>query len=132
MGMTDPLADMLTRIRNGYKAGHEKVSVPSSNIKNGIVKILKEKGYIDAFKFEEDGLQGFLHIYLRYDNERKPMLAGIERVSRPGLRRYSKSTEIPKVLDGLGVMIISTSKGIMSDDEAREKNLGGELLCRAW
>lgn len=132
MGMTDPLADMFTRIRNGYKAGREKIGVPGSGLKSAVAKILKEKGFIDAYKFEEDGKQGTLQIFLRYDSEGKPILKGIERVSRPGLRRYAKADEIPPVLDGLGVMLVSTSKGVMTDEEAKAKNLGGELICKVW
>ncbi len=132
MVMTDPLADMLTRIRNAYKAGHPSVSLPASKLKAGVLKILRDKGFIEAYKFEEDDRQGLLHVYLRYDIDHKPMIDGIERVSRPGLRRYSGSEEIPEVLRGLGVMIVSTSKGVMADDEAKEKKLGGELLCRVW
>ncbi|MCZ7584576.1 MAG: 30S ribosomal protein S8 [Deltaproteobacteria bacterium] len=132
MVMTDPLADMLTRIRNGYHAGHETVTVPASKLKSGVAKILRDRGFVDAFKVEQDGRQGVLHIHLRYDAERKPIIRGLERVSRPGLRRYSGADGIPPVLDGLGVMILSTSQGVMSDDEAREKKLGGELLCRVW
>lgn len=132
MGMTDPLADMLARIRNGYKAGHEKVSMPASNLKAGIAKILKERGFIDAYRSEEIGPQGTLTVFLRYDADSRPIMQGIERISRPGLRRYSKATEVPPVLDGLGTVILSTSKGVMSDEEAREKNLGGELLCKVW
>ncbi|MBZ0272190.1 30S ribosomal protein S8 [bacterium] len=132
MVMTDPLADMLARIRNAYGAGHEKVSMPASNLKVGVAKILKDRGYIDAFKKDEDDRQGVLHVYLRYDAERKPIVQGIQRVSRPGLRRYAKAGEIPRVLDGLGVMIVSTSRGILADEDARTQNVGGELLCRVW
>ncbi len=132
MVMTDPLADMLTRIRNGYKAGHKSISLPASKLKAGVLKILKDKGFIDAYKFEQDDKQGMLHVHLRYDIDHKPMISGIQRVSKPGLRRYSGSEEIPEVLQGLGTMIVSTSKGVMADDEAKEKKLGGELLCRVW
>jgi len=132
MAKTDPLADMLTRIRNGYRAGHETVHVPASKLKSGIAKILRDKGYIDAYKFEEDGRQGILHVHLRYDSEKKPMILGIQRESRPGLRRFSGSKKIPLVLDGMGIMILSTSKGVMTDEDARKNNLGGELLCRVW
>ncbi len=132
MVMTDPLADMLTRIRNAYRAKHESVSCPASKLKIGVVKILKKKGFIDAYKFEEDGKQGILHIHLRYDIDHMPMIKGIDRISKPGLRRYSGSNEVPPVLRGLGITILSTSKGVMADDEAKEKKLGGELLCRVW
>lgn len=132
MVMTDPLADMLTRIRNGYKAGHHELEMPASKIKSGIAKILRDKGYIDAYKFEENGLQGVLRIHLRYGRNDEPMIHGIERISRPGLRRYSGASEIPQVLGGMGTLIVSTSRGVMADDEAREKNIGGELLCRVW
>lgn len=132
MVMTDPLADMLTRVRNGYSAGHRKVVLPSSRLKVGVAKVLKAKGYIDAYKFEEDDRQGILTIHLRYDADDQPMIRKIERISRPGLRRYSKSGSIPPVLQGLGIMILSTNKGVMADDRAREENVGGELLCLVW
>ncbi len=132
MVMTDPLADMLTRIRNGYRAGHQEVVVPSSKLKNEVCRILRDRGFIDAYKFEQDATQGIIRIHLRYDRNNKPVLTGIERVSRPGLRRYAGSGEAPQVLGGLGLTIISTSRGVMTDDDARQANVGGELLCRVW
>ncbi|MCB9477354.1 MAG: 30S ribosomal protein S8 [Deltaproteobacteria bacterium] len=132
MVMTDPLADMLTRIRNAYKAGHETVTLPSSKLKEKVAKILRDEGYVDAYKSEQDGKQGVLSIHLRYDADHRPMVKGIQRVSKPGLRQYAKSNEIPAVLDGLGIMIVSTSHGVMTDRQAREQNVGGELLCRVW
>ncbi|MCB1155450.1 30S ribosomal protein S8, partial [bacterium] len=114
------------------KAGHETVTLPSSKLKEKVAKILRDEGYVDAYKSEQDGKQGLLNIHLRYDPDRKPMVKGIQRVSKPGLRRYAKSDEIPEVLDGLGIMIVSTSQGVMTDRQAREKHVGGELLCRVW
>ena len=132
MSMTDPLADMLTRIRNACKARHEKAEMPSSNQKVGIAKILKDEGYLKNFRVIDDGKQGVLRIYLKYDEKNKPIIQGIKRLSRPGIRRYVRTDGIPPVYDGLGVAILSTSKGIMTDREARKENLGGELICSVW
>ncbi len=133
MGMTDPLADMLTRIRNANKARQEKVDVPASNFKMQIARILKDEGYLKNYKVIKDGKQGVLRIYLKYEGETKiPVLSGLKRVSRPGLRRYVRQDEIPLVLRGLGLSILSTSKGVLTDKEARKLNVGGELLCLAW
>jgi len=133
MGMTDPLADMLTRMRNANKAKQEKVDVPASNLKAHIAHILKEEGYIKNYKVIKDGKQGILRIYLKYDGEtKKQILSGLKIVSRPGLRQYVKKNEIPQVLRGLGLSILSTSKGIITDKEARKLNVGGELLCSVW
>ena len=132
MVMTDPVADMLTRIRNGYKAGFDMLELPSSNVKVNIAKILKDQGYIKNFRVIDDDKQGVLKIYLRYDRNGDPLILGIRRISRPGLRRYCRADGIPKVLNGLGMAIISTSKGVLTDDEARKENVGGEILCEVW
>ncbi|MBN1819419.1 MAG: 30S ribosomal protein S8 [Prolixibacteraceae bacterium] len=132
--VTDPIADYLTRIRNGIMAGHKVVNVPASNIKKEITKILKEKGYILNYKFEEDvNYQGNIKIALKYNPETKlNAIKAIERVSKPGLRKYCDSESIPRVLNGLGVAIISTSKGVITDKEARELSVGGEILCYVY
>lgn len=132
MVMTDPLADLLTRLRNGAKARFDLVEIPSSNIKVNIVKILKDAGYIKNFRVIDDNKQGVLKIYLRYDNNGKSLILGIRRISRPGLRRYCRSDGIPKVLNGLGMCILSTSRGVLSDEEARKEHVGGEILCEVW
>ena len=128
--ITDPIADYLTRLRNAIMANHRVVEVPSSNIKRDITRILFEKGYITNYKVEEDNKQGMLKIALKYHPEsKKCAIKHIERVSRPGLRRYVGVDEMPRVLNGLGIAIISTSQGIMTDKEARVKKVGGEVLC---
>jgi small subunit ribosomal protein S8 len=132
LGMTDPLADMLTRIRNASKARHEKVDVPGSKLKVEVARILKEEGYIKNFKFVKDEKQGIIRIFLKYDASKQPIIEGIERVSRPGRRLYAGSEKIPQVLGGLGVTIVSTSRGIMTDRQARHLNVGGEILCAVW
>lgn len=133
MGMTDPLADMLTRIRNANKAKHEKVDIPSSNLKIQVVRILKDEGYLKNYKVIKDGKQGILRVYLKYEGEtKKQVMSGLKIISRPGLRRYVQKDEIPMVLRGLGLTILSTSKGILGDKEARKLNVGGELLCSVW
>lgn len=127
---TDPIADYLTRIRNGVMANHRVVEVPASNTKKSITKILFEKGYILNYKFEDDGKQGIIKIALKYHPVTKmPALTKLERVSRPGLRKYTHADKLPRVLNGLGIAIISTSNGIMSDKEARKLHIGGEVLC---
>lgn len=131
--MTDPVADFLTRIRNAVMAGHKVVEIPASNIKKGITRILFEKGYILSYKFLEEGPQGTIKIALKYDpRSKKPAIKSLERVSRPGLRRYTGVDDIPRVLNGLGIAIISTSKGLMTDKEAKTENLGGEVLCYVY
>ena len=134
--MTDPIADLLTRIRNGIMAKHRVVDCPASNIKKNIVKILFEKGYILNYKFEEAGdgrPQGNIKIALKYNPETKqPAIKSIQRVSRPGLRKYVGHEDLPRVLNGLGVAIISTSQGVMTDKEARAKNIGGEVMCYVY
>ena len=128
---TDPIADYLTRIRNAAKAGHKVVKIPSSNTKKEMTKILKDKGYILNYKFEEDNKQGIIKIALKY-NGSKPAFKKIERISKPGLRKYAGAEELPRVLNGLGIAIISTSRGIMTDKEARTQHIGGEILCHVY
>jgi small subunit ribosomal protein S8 len=131
--VTDPIADYLTRLRNAIKANHRIVEIPSSKFKKEITKILHEKGYIQGFKFEDGAPFGNIKIALKYNPVSKlPAISLIERISRPGLRKYSKSTELPRVLNGMGVAIISTSHGLMTDKEARIKNIGGEVVCYVY
>ncbi len=132
MSMTDPIADMLTRIRNGNLAKQDKVDIPASNFKAGIAKVLKNEGYIKNSKIIKDRKQGLLRVYLKYGPKNERTIEGIKRVSKPGRRIYSGFEEIPKIRGGLGIMIISTSKGIMTDREARKKKMGGELICSIW
>jgi small subunit ribosomal protein S8 len=132
MGMTDPLADMLTRMRNANKAKFEKVDIPSSRLKVNIAKILKEEGYIKDYKVIEDKKQGILRIFLKYDNKKGPVINGLKRVSKPGLRLYSGTDGIPSVKSGTGLAILSTPKGVISDKDARSLNVGGEILCLVW
>lgn len=131
--ITDPIADYLTRIRNAVMANHRVVEIPSSRMKMDITRILFDKGYILNYKFEEDGKQGLIKIALKYHPEtKKCAIKHLERISRPGLRKYCGSTELPRVLNGLGVAIISTSHGVMTDKEARVKNIGGEVICYVY
>ncbi|BDX38248.1 30S ribosomal protein S8 [Tenuifilaceae bacterium CYCD] len=131
--ITDPIADYLTRIRNAVMAGHRVVEIPSSRMKMDITRILFDKGYILNYKLEEDEKQGMIKIALKYHPEtKKNAIKHIERISKPGLRRYCGSTELPRVLNGLGVAIISTSHGVMTDKEARVKNVGGEVICYVY
>ena len=132
MSMTDPIADMLTRIRNACQANHRKVDVPASNLKREIARILKEQHFIQAYAYVEDEKQGILRLYLKYDKDEESVIRGIERISRPGLRQYAKKKEIPKVLSGLGMAILSTSRGVMTDREARSAGVGGEVICHVW
>ncbi|MDY6854819.1 MAG: 30S ribosomal protein S8 [Thermodesulfobacteriota bacterium] len=132
MVMTDPLADMLTRLRNGSKAKFKKVDIPSSNLKVSIAKILKEEGYIKHYNVVRDKKQGVLIVYLKYDEGKNEIITGLKRVSKPGCRVYVRSDKIPKVLNGLGINILSTPKGVLTDKKARELNVGGELLCSIW
>ncbi len=128
--MTDPIADYLTRVRNAIMAKHEIVEIPGSNIKKDITKILYDKGYILGYKFEEDDKQGSIRIALKYHAETKvPAIKKLQRASSPGLRKYANARELPRVLNGLGIAIISTSQGVMTDKEARKMNVGGEVLC---
>lgn len=130
--MTDPIADMLTRIRNGNKANHKMITVPSSNEKKAIAQILLDEGFITGFNVEEDNKQGILTIDLKYTENGERIISGLRRISKPGLRVYVKANEVPKVLDGLGTAIISTSKGLMTDRAARRENVGGEVICYVW
>ena len=132
--MTDPIADYLTRLRNAIKAKHRVVEVPASNIKKEMTKLLHDKGYILNYKFEEtDNRQGKIKIALKYNQENnKPAIFHLERVSKPGLRKYAAANALPRVLNGLGVAILSTSKGVISDKEARDMNVGGEVLCYVY
>ena len=128
--VTDPIADFLTRIRNAQMARHRIVDIPASNVKKRIAEILYEKGYILKYKFEEDNKQGIIKIALKYDPQTKePAIKSLERISRPGLRQYAKPMEIRSVQNGLGIAIVSTSKGVMTDKEARTQNVGGEVMC---
>lgn len=131
--VTDPIADYLTRLRNAQMARHRIVEIPASNLKKKITEILYEKGYILKYKFEEDNKQGLIKIALKYNAETKePAIRSLERISRPGLRQYAKPAELKKVKNGLGISIISTSRGVMTDKEARADNIGGEVLCNIW
>ena len=130
--MTDPIADLLTRIRNGAQAHHPAIRVPASKVKQQIVEILKREGFIQDYAYVEQQPQGYLDITLKYLPSREHAIQGLRRLSKPGCRRYVKSREIPRVLDGLGVAIVSTSRGLMTDQEARKANVGGELLCSVW
>ncbi len=132
MSMSDPLADMLTRIRNAGMVRYETVDIPMSNLKVGVAKVLREEGYIKDYQIIEDNKQGVLRIELKYGPHDEDVISGIRRVSKPGLRKYVKADDIPKVLSGLGISILSTSKGILTDREARRLRIGGEILCEAW
>jgi len=132
MSMTDPIADMLTRIRNAQRASHELVNIPSSKLKINVAKVLKSEGYIKNFRIISDGQHRFIRIFLKYDKEGVAIIEGIKRVSKPGCRVYAGSTEIPKVLNGYGINILSTSKGLMTDNEAKKVGVGGEILCAVW
>lgn len=130
--VTDPIADMLTRIRNGLLAGHEKVNIPASRVKTRIAEILRDSGYINGFKLVKDTKQGVLKVYLKYHAPRQSVIVGLRRVSTPGRRLYVATREIPRVLRGMGIAIISTNKGIITDAEARRQKCGGEILCYVW
>ena len=132
MQITDTIADLLTRIRNASSAKHETVEVPASNMKKAIVEILFEEGYISKFVVSEDEKQGMIKIYLKYTENKKPVITGLKRVSKPGLRIYSDVENMPRVMKGLGIALISTSKGIMTDRKARKENVGGEVLAFIW
>ncbi len=131
--MTDPIADYLTRLRNAIKASHRIVEIPASNIKKEITKVLHEKGYIQNYKFEDNGPQGTIKIALKYNPTTKQnAIVSLERVSTPGLRKYAKHDALPRVINGLGIAIVSTSKGVMTDKEARVEGIGGEVLCYVY
>ena len=132
MNITDPIADMLTRIRNANTSKHKTVDVPASNMKKAIAEILFEEGYIKAFEVIENENQGIIRITIKYDEKGSRVIAGLKRISKPGLRVYAANDELPKVLNGLGVALISTSKGIMTDKKAREQGIGGEVLAYVW
>ncbi len=132
MHITDPIADMLTRIRNANAAKHEAVDIPASNMKKAIAQILVDEGYIKSFKVIDDGKQGVMHLVLKYGENKSQVITGLRRVSKPGLRIYSNVEDMPKVMKGLGIAIVSTSKGIMTDRQARKENVGGEVLAFIW
>jgi len=132
MVMTDPIADMLTRIRNANVVRHEKLELPASKMKKEIADILKREGYVRDYEFIEDNKQGVLRIFLKYGADDERVITGLKRISKPGLRVYAKANEVPRVLNGLGTAIISTSKGVLSDKEARSQAVGGEVLAYIW
>jgi small subunit ribosomal protein S8 len=130
--MTDPIADMLTRIRNAGGARFDKVDIPASRMKISLAKIMKEEGYIKNYKVIKDNRQGILRVYLRYNEQQQPLIHGLKRVSKPGRRVYAGTDELPKVQGGLGVAVVSTSKGVVTDRQARKLGVGGEVLCEIW
>ena len=130
--INDPIADMLTRIRNGLIARHDSVTMPASNMKKAIAKILLDEGYIKSVDYVDDGLQGQIKIVLKYVQGKESVIKGLKRISKPGLRVYARNDEIPKVLGGLGIAIVSTSKGVMTDKAARQQGIGGEVLAYIW
>jgi len=132
MAMTDTIADMLTRIRNALKASHESVDIPASKVKINIANVLNAEGYIRNFKVISDNKQGIIRIFLKYDEDGTPIIGGLKRVSKPSRRVYAGYDEIPKVLNGYGIQIVSTSGGLLTDRQAREKKMGGEILCSVW
>lgn len=127
--LTDPISDYLTRVRNAIGANHRVVEIPASNLKKEITKVMLEKGYIRGYKFIDEGPQGSIKIALKYDQAKRPAIEKLERISKPGLRKYVKADSLPRVLNGLGIAILSTSKGVMTNKEARNMNIGGEVLC---
>lgn len=132
MTMTDPVADMLTRIRNANTVGHKTVEIPASKMKTSIAEILKEEGYINGYKVIEDNKQGTIEIEMKYGADGEKVISGIKKISKPGLKTYAKADDVPRVLGGLGIAIISTSKGVISDKEARKLGVGGEVICYVW
>jgi len=132
MKTSDSLSDLFTRLRNGMRAGHDRVDVPSSKLKESVLKVLEQEGFIASYRKVEEAGRPVLRVGLKYDHEGEPIVSGLERVSRPGRRIYAKADAIPSVLGGLGVSIVSTSRGIVTDKTAREKRLGGEVLCNVW
>ena len=132
MTMTDPIADMLTRIRNANVVKHETVDVPASNMKKELARILLEEGFIRGYDVIEDGKQGIIRIQFKYGQEGERVITGLKKISKPGMRVYAANHEIPKVLNGLGISVISTSKGILTDKQARKENVGGEVICYVW
>jgi small subunit ribosomal protein S8 len=132
MSMSDPLADMLTRIRNGVMAKFNSVEMPTSKTKVNIAKVLQDEGYVTGYQVDKSGPQGTLTINLKYGSDQNPVITGIKRISKPGLRKYARAGEIPTVLNGLGIAILSSSKGVITDKTARASNVGGEILCEVW
>ena len=132
MTMTDPVADMLTRIRNANTAGHASVEIPASKMKKNIADILVKEGYIKGYELVEDEKQGIIKVQMKYGADKQKVISGIKRISKPGLKVYAKSSDVPKVLGGLGVAIISTSSGLITDKEARSTGVGGEVICYVW
>ncbi len=132
MNVTDPVADMLTRIRNASMARHTHVNIPASNLKRSVAEVLKREGYIAEFESQAEGPQGTIRITLKYTSEKKPVIVGLKRVSRPGLRVYSRRGQIPRVMGGLGTAIVSTSRGVMTGKQAYYERVGGEVLCYIW
>ncbi|AUO12083.1 30S ribosomal protein S8 [Priestia sp. YIM B13446] len=132
MVMTDPIADLLTRIRNANMVRHEKIEVPASNIKKQIAEILKREGFVRDVEYIEDNKQGIIRIFLKYGSNNERVITGLKRISKPGLRVYAKNNEVPRVLNGLGIAIVSTSQGVLTDKEARQKQAGGEVLAYVW
>ena len=132
MTMTDPIADMLTRIRNANTAGHDTVDIPASKMKKSIVEILKDEGYIKDYEIIDDNIQGTIRVTLKYGANKEHVISGLKKISKPGLKVYAKKDEIPKVLGGLGIAIISTSNGIIRDKEVRKLGVGGEVICYVW
>lgn len=132
MVMTDPIADMLTRIRNANVVRHEKLEIPASNLKKSIAEILKQEGFIRDYTYIEDNKQGIIRIFLKYGPNNERVITGLKRISKPGLRVYAKADDVPRVLNGLGIAIVSTSQGVYSDREARSKHIGGEVLAYVW
>jgi small subunit ribosomal protein S8 len=130
--MTDPIADFLTRIRNAVRAKHKSTDIPASNMKKAMAHILLEQKYINGYSILEDSPQGTIRVYLKYDSEGKSIITGLERISKPGLRKYAGVAEVPRTLGGLGMTIVSTPKGLLTDAQARQQHVGGEILCRIW
>ena len=132
MTMTDPIADMLTRVRNANMVRHESLELPASNIKKEIAQILKREGFVKNVEFIEDDKQGVIRMFMEYGENNERVISGIKRISKPGLRVYAKADELPRVLNGLGIALVSTSEGVLTDKEARQKNIGGEVLAYVW
>lgn len=132
MVMTDPIADFLTRVRNANQARHESLEAPASKMKKDIANILKREGFIKNVEFMEDDKQGIIRVFLKYGKDNERVITGLKRISKPGLRVYAKAGEVPKVLNGLGIAIVSTSEGVITDKEARTKNIGGEIIAYVW
>ena len=132
MKTSDPLSDLFTRLRNGMRAGHDRVDVPASRLKESVLKVLEQEGFVSSFRKVQEAGRPVLRVGLKYDHEGEPIVAGLERVSRPGRRVYAKADAIPEVLGGLGVSSVSTSQGIVTDKKARQSRLGGEVLCNVW